>query len=434
MKNIIKKIIPKVFFNFYYFFLAELGAFIYGYPSKKIIVIGITGTKGKTSTSNFLWSALNSAQIKTGIISTANIRIGNKEKINDFHMTMPGRFVIQKYLREIVKEGCEVAIVEVTSQGILQYRHKGIDFDVAIFTNLTPEHIDAHGSFENYKKTKGKFFECLSKSKHKKFRGKAFPKIIVTNADSSEEEYFKKFNADQKYSFGIKNNASYKANDVKTENGVVSFDVDSKIYELSLPGVFNIYNALPAVSLAKSFGISYEDVFCGLKKISNIPGRMEEINAGQNFKVFVDYAHEKASMTACVETARSLALNNKIIILLGAEGGGRDKGKRSAMGEVVGKYADHVVVSNVDPYDDDPMPIAEDIAVVAEKHGKKRNENLFVILDRRQGINKALSLANEGDVVMITGKGAEQSMIIGNQTIDWDDRKVVREELLKING
>lgn len=414
---------------------ALIAAVYFCSPSKRLIVIGVTGTKGKTSAINYIWSVLSAGGIKTGIITTANVRIGEHEIMNPFHMTMPGRFKIQRFLREMVRDGCEVAIVETTSQGIAQYRHIGIDYDVALFTNLSPEHIDSHKTFENYKATKAELFKTLSRSIRKKFRSKSFHKSIVVNADSEHAGYYLKFQADNKITYSIDQSSDHRAEGIQIATDGAVFDMHGVHYELSIPGVFNVYNALPAICIGEIFGISVSDMQKGIKDLKLIPGRMEEIIEGEQYRVFVDYAHEKQSMTYVVEAGRSMVgVNGRVIILLGAEGGGRDKAKRPIMGEIVGKYADIVICSNVDPYEDDPLPIMEDIAVVAEREGKKRGENLFVIEDRREGINKALRLAREGDVVIITGKGAEQSIIIGGVSSPWDDRTVVREELRKILG
>lgn len=429
MKKIIKKITPDFILKLYHYFLAVLANVAYGFPSKKMIIIGVTGTKGKTTTSNFIWSTLESSGLKTGLLSTANLKIGREEILNPFHMTMPGRFVIQKYLKKMQKSGCKVAIVEVTSQGLIQYRHIGINFDFAVFTNLTPEHIDAHKSFENYKKAKGILFKYLTHFKQKKIDGKKIKKTIIVNKDDSNYEYFYSFDADKKITFSREVESDFKATNISQEKNFVSFSLSGSLFRLSVLGEFNVLNALPAILIARDLGLSDNSIAKGLESLSLIPGRMEIIEMGQNFKVVVDYAHEKQSMTLAMRTARQVAGDKKVIVLLGAEGGGRDKKKRPEMGEIVGKLADFVICSNVDPYEDDPLPIAEDIAVASEKVGKERDKNLFVILDRREGIKKALFLANEGDVVMITGKGAEQSMVIGGRTIPWDDRVIVREEL-----
>ena len=223
------------------------------------------------------------------------------------------------------------------------------------------------------------------------------------------------------------------ATNIKETKEGVDFTLGDKDFKLSILGKFNVYNALPAIEIARLFGINDEDISKGLMNLKTIPGRMEKIEEGQNFTVVVDYAHEKQSFTNVLETANNMReAGAKIIITLGAEGGGRDKAKRPIMGELAAKMADYIVVMSVDPYDDDPKEILEDIAISAEKNGKIRGENLFVIEDRREGINKALSLAKENDIVLVTGKGAEQSMIIGGKKSYWDDRLVVREELKKI--
>ena len=479
MKKIIKKISPFFLLEIYYYITAFLGAMIYGFPGKKMIVIGVTGTKGKTSTINFIWACLSAGGYKTGIISTANIRIGEKELPNTYHMTMPGRSEIQRLMSEMLKSGCKFCIVETTSEGIKQYRHIGVYYDMAVFTNLSPEHMDSHGgSFENYKKMKTKMFEIIS-SHTKIIDNKKIEKIIVVNKDSSHANDFLSFSSDKKITFSINenkqdntnsnssdnmnshsnNNADYTAHNVQNTNDGVQFDLnynknlsDSKSsnkvsFRLNILGKFNVYNVLPAVIISHLTGISDNLIAEGLSKLKIIPGRMEVLNEGQDFIVIVDYAHEKQSMTNVLQTANDMKNDMKknkenssdkfgtkeksrVIVLLGAEGGGRDKAKRPIMGEVSAKLADYVIISNVDPYDDDPRQILEDIAISCQKYGKIRGQNLFVIEDRREGIKKALSLAQRDDIVIITGKGAEQSMVVGNSRLPWDDRKVVREELL----
>ena len=435
LKSKIKNFVPEKIISFYHFCLAALAGFYYGWPSKKMITIGITGTKGKTSAANFIWSVLNTAGFKVGLIGTANIRIGDVEMLNKYHMTMPGRFILQGLLKKMLKAGCEYCIVETTSEGIKQWRHYGIFYDVAVFTNLTPEHLQAHGnSFEKYKKAKGKMFKSLDRGPRKFIEGKEIKKIIIVNYDDLHKEYFLNFPADKKINFGTKEGADFQADKIRNTGDGLEFFIGSMPYEINVLGKFNVYNALPAVAIGSLFDISKEKIREGLENLKNIPGRMERIDEGQEFLVFVDYAHEKEGMTAVLETAGEITAESigKVLVLLGAEGGGRDKIKRPILGEIAAKNADFVVISNVDPYEDDPKEICEDIAVAAENFGKIRNKDLFVIEDRREGIRKALSLANKNDVILITGKGAEQSIIIGGKRYPWDDRVVVREELNKI--
>lgn len=433
IKSLIKKLLPQKLVLLCHYLVASLASFYYGFPSKKMVVIGVTGTKGKTSTANFIWSSLTAGGYKTGLISTANIRIGEKETLNKYHMTMPGRFIIQKLLSQMLKENCQCCVVETTSEGIKQWRHKGIFYDIAVFTSLSPEHLESHGnSFEEYKKTKGRMFAALSKSPYKILADKRVEKIIIVNSDSPYKDYFLNFWADKKITFGLNDKADYVATNIKSTSSGVQFFVNSTEYKLNILGVFNVYNALPAIVISSVLGIPDELVQKGLQRLSSLPGRMEKIDEGQNFTVIVDYAHEKESMTAALDSVKKIVRDaSKIIVLLGAEGGGRDKAKRPIMGKLAGQKADFVIVSNVDPYEDDPIEILEDIANASEKVGKIRNRDLFVIEDRREGIRKALSLAQNQDIVLITGKGAEQSIVINGIRYPWDDRLVVREELRK---
>jgi len=418
MKSFLKLFIPEFILIWYHLVLAHLANFIYGHPSQKLFMVGVTGTKGKTSTANFVWSVLSAGGFKTGQISTANIRIGEQEFLNQFHMTMPSPFIIQKLLRQMVQAGCTHAVMEATSEGMKLYRHLGIQFDCAIFTNLTPEHLPSHGgSFEKYKQVKAKLFQSLKPTG-----------MAIVNADSEHADYYLRFAHGKKFTFGI-NSGEFQATKISDSNEGINFEVKNDSFNLNILGKFNIYNALPAIALGSALNLPDEKIRQGIEAIKIIPGRMEPINEGQSFRVFVDYAHEPVSMNAVLDTARNLAGKNHVIVLLGAEGGGRDKTKRGLTGQATGSKADFIICSNVDPYDDDPTEIVEEIARAAEAVGKIRDQNLFVIEDRRAGIAKALSLAQPNDVVVITGKGAEQSMIIGNKNIPWDDRKVVREEI-----
>jgi UDP-N-acetylmuramoyl-L-alanyl-D-glutamate--2,6-diaminopimelate ligase len=278
---------------------------------------------------------------------------------------------------------------------------------------------------------KGRMFAAISA--HKKcIGGEEVEKVIVANADSEHAPYYLSFMADKKITYSLESKSDLQGSDLHETKDGVDFTAGDFAYHINILGGFNVINALPAIAVAKHLGVKEELIAQGLQNMKLIPGRMEVIDEGQNYKVIVDYAHEKESMSRVLAAGRGIAgAHGKVIVLLGAEGGGRDKNKRAHMGELVGKLADYVVVSNVDPYEDDPTEIVEDIARVAEQNGKTREHDLFVIEDRRSGIAKALSLAEAGDVVLITGKGAEQSIVIGGALAPWDDRTVVREELLK---
>ena len=417
----------------YHWVLAYLGAVFYGFPSKKLIIIGVTGTKGKTSTAYFIWRALNSAGVKTGMIGTISICIGNEEKINNLHMTMPGRFIIQKNLKRMLRGGCLAAVIETTSEGIKQWRHKGIVYDIAVFTNLTPEHIPSHGSFENYRAMKQKVFKELSSSFRKTISGRKIPKVIIINIDSPEAPHFLKFASDQKITFGLSSAADLRAENVDEKDLGVEFKIKNQNIKLALLGKFNALNALPAIAIGEILKLDPKKVIQGIEELSKIPGRMEIVQKTP-FMVIVDFSYERESMTAALRSGRELLKKgSRLIVLLGAPGGGRDKSHRPIMGQIAAQLADLIVVSTDEPYNDDPLQIINDIAEAAAKAGKREGMNLFKIPDRREGIAQALSLAKPSDVVIIAGMGALQSRMIGNKAVPWDDRVVVREELKKMN-
>jgi UDP-N-acetylmuramoyl-L-alanyl-D-glutamate--2,6-diaminopimelate ligase len=394
MKEILKKFLPNFLISFYHFILAFLGAIIYGFPSKKLILIGITGTNGKTTTSEMIAAIFEGSGKKIALLNSIRFKIGNEEKINKLRMTMPGRFFIQRFLKKAVKEGCQFAILEVTSEGIKQYRHKFLDFKVAVFTNLAPEHIEAHGSFEKYREAKGKLFQATKE-------------IHVINVEDENSDYFLKFPAKRKITYGLKKG------EINLEN--------TKL-KLKILGEFNLYNALSAISVAISQGIDKNFAAKILEEFKGVPGRMEKV-ISEPFKVIVDYAFtpqalEKVYSTLANEKIRT---NSRLICVLGACGGGRDKWKRPVLGELAAKYCDKIIVTNEDPYDEDPWQIIEQVASGTKEKARK-------ILDRREAIKEALKLAKEGDIVVITGKGCEPSIVIKGKKIPWDDRKVVQEE------
>lgn len=435
MKEFIKKLFPKSLLSFYHKILAVLAVIFYQFPSNKMIIIGVTGTNGKTTTCNLIARILEEAGFKVGLATTANFKIAGREWINNLKQTMPGRFKLQKLLWQMLKEGCRYAVIETSSEGIIQHRAWGINYDVAIFTNLTPEHIESHGSFENYKKAKGVLFSNLAR-KEKNIGENKVKKISVINLDDKEADYFLQFVADEKWGYGIKlaidsrksKIKTLKADSIKLTPRGVGFNVRDIRIELNLLGRFNVYNALAAVSVALSQGIDWAVIKKALEKIKVIPGRMELIDEGQNFTVIVDYAHEPVALANVYHALNSLS-PSKIISVLGACGGGRDKSKRPILGKLAAQYTDYVIVTNEDPYDENPEKILEAVLEGVIKGRKILGENCFKIIDRKEAIKFALKKAQAGDVVIITGKGSEQCIVQDNKKIPWDDRKIVREIL-----
>lgn len=431
IRGILKSIFGENLFIYYHRSLAILASYIYGNPSKNMLVVAVTGTKGKTSALNFLWHVLTSGGYKVGLISTANIKIGSQEKMNWYHMTMPGRFLLQKLLKEMNEARCDIVLVEATSEGMKMGRHIGLYYDVAVFTNLFPEHLKSHNnSFEEYKKAKGILFENLSKLPVKRWNGADVDKVIISNVDDSNGDYYYNFPADKKYSFG-KNNGDYKFTDVVETSTGTTFNFEENKYTIPLLGEFNIYNAMPAILLGKHLEISGEKIVEGVKNCSVIPGRMEIINEGQNFTAIVDYAHEGVSMRQALLASKKALKGegNKLIAVYGAEGGGRDTKKRETMSKAVTELAQYAIVTLSDPFDTDPKEINKDIISWLTKFGFKEGLNIWDYVDRREAIKKAVDLAAEGDVILFASKGAEQSIIFKDHTENWDDREEVRKAI-----
>lgn len=434
MKKIIKKLLPKSFLQLYHKFLAIFAAIIYGNPSDKLIIIGVTGTNGKSTTSSFIVQLLEGGGFTVGAASTIKFKIGDTEIPNTTKMTMVGRFKLQKLLAQMVEKGCTHVVIETTSQGIEQFRHLGINYDYAVFTNLTPEHIEAHGGFENYKKAKGKLFSHLMNSKRKIINGKVIKKTSVINIDDKHARFFLSFNPDQLVGYSLKGNHEMYSLDILNEAKIVSagaktqFDVKGKRFELPIPGAFNVYNMLAALSIAMLEGINLSKCQEIIKHMSSIEGRAEFINVGQDFNVIVDYAHEPAALNNIFDAAKNVTQGN-IIHVFGACGGGRDQGKQPILGEISADHAFFSILTNEDPYDDDPMEIIENIRRGFVKNDMTEGKDYIVERDRRKAIQHAFKRAKKGDTVLITGKGSEQAMMVKGEMIEWNEREIVLELL-----
>jgi len=438
MLSSIKRFVPKPLLQAYHWALSLLAAAWYAWPSKRMVVIGVTGTNGKTTVVNLIARILEEAGEKVGLTSTVNFRIAGEDVLNDMKMTMPGRFFLQKMLHRMAEAGCRFAVIETSSQGLEQYRHLGVDYDVAVFTNLTPEHIEAHGGFENYKNAKLKLFRHLASRKRKSLpmRGD-IKKVAVVNLESEHAWDFLDVAADKKYGFladGAETPAGkaswpmavVKGLDVKLKADGSSFVVRDARFELKMPGRYNVLNALAAISVGLSQGVPLETMSRALAKVDNVPGRFERIDEGQDFSVIVDYAPEPESLRQ-VYAAIDRMERKRLIHVLGSAGGGRDVARRPVLGRMAGEKADVAVVTNEDPYDDDPRVIIDQVAAGAVEAGKKDGETLFRIDDRREAIRKAIAMAGAGDVVLLTGKGAEQAIVgRGGKLLPWDERKVAR--------
>ncbi|MBU1045620.1 UDP-N-acetylmuramoyl-L-alanyl-D-glutamate--2,6-diaminopimelate ligase [Patescibacteria group bacterium] len=454
MKRIIKKIIPPFFLNWYYQFFPLLGAVWYRFPSKKLVVVGVTGTNGKSTTIQLVSDILRQAGLKVASLSSIRFQTGDKLWQNKLKMTMPGRLKLHHFLRKAVNSGCQYAVLEVTSEGIKQCRHKFIDFDAAIFTNLEKEHIESHGSFEKYRQAKGKLFQMPGL------------KCAIVNLDDAQADYFLSFPVKEKWGYTVNpksnppaslparncciaaggreqaslrslagGNAKMENQDLKIVEGEEvnlfedhsEFSVSGQEFSIPLVGEFNVYNALAAVSFGLSQGLNLDIIAEALKKTAGVPGRMEFV-IKEPFRAVVDYAHTPKALENVYQTlslGKQQDAKKKLICVLGSCGGGRDKWKRPVFGALAGQYCDKIVLTNEDPYDEDPIQIIEAIEA-----GVPQNADYEKIFDRRAAIKKALSLANPGDTIAITGKGGEPWICAaGGKKIPWDDRQIVREEM-----
>ncbi len=417
-----KKLIPRRLFNAlqpaYHYAMALIGALVYDFPSREIYTIAVTGTKGKTSTVELINSILEEAGYKTAVAGTLRFKTAGKEIPNMYKMTMPGRFFQQWFLRQAVKAGCTHAILEMTSEGAKQFRHKFIDLDILVFTNLAPEHIESHGSYEKYLDAKLSIAREL---------GRSLKKHTAVVANISDQEGRRFLNV----AGTIRERIGYSLADARpykfTEMGIEMF-VGGLHIRSQLRGKFNVLNILAAIAVAKHIGIPPKAISEGIARCSMIRGRVEKIEAGQAFEVIVDYAHTPDSLKALYEALLAEKKEKNLICVLGSTGGGRDTWKRSAMGAIADEYCSRIILTNEDPYDEDPEKIVRDI------RGGIQEKLFEIIMDRREAIERALCLAKtESGSVVITGKGTDPYIMIANgRKIPWDDATVAREELAKV--
>lgn len=403
----------------YHFLLAFLSAALYGFPARSLIVIGVTGTKGKSSTAEMINAIFEEAGYKTALLNSIRIKTADSSRSNTMRMSMPGRFFIQSFLAKARASGCRVAILEMTSEGARQYRHRGIALDALVFTNLAPEHLESHGSLQAYADAKYELGRALSRSRKR-------PRIMVANADDAESARYLTLPVEEALPFSLSACSPWSADD---HGGYFTFD-GTRI-PVVLPGEFSLKNALAAATLARAFSIKTPVIARALGKLSLIPGRAERIEAGQDFAVVVDYAHTPDSLVALYDaygapvSSTSLGVKRKLICVLGSTGGGRDKWKRPVMGKLASERCDIVILTNEDPYDEDPRAIVDEIA-------RAMTKNPLIILDRRAAIARAIELAQVGDAVLITGKGTDPTICGPRSTsLPWSDAQVAREEVEK---
>lgn len=395
--------------NLFHLLRAILANIAHRFPSKKLVVIGVTGTDGKTTTATLIWHILRTAHKPAGLISSVAAYIDDQEIDTGFHVTTPDPWALQKFLKLMVNKGLKYTVIEVTSHGLDQHRLFGINFQVGIVTNVTHEHLDYHKTYENYLKAKSKLFERV--------------KIAVLNKDDKSYEYLNsklEIRNSKLVNYGIKNKADFTP---------VTFK-----FKTRLPGEHNQYNCLAAIAAASSLGVPQEKIREAVASFKGVEGRMEEISEGQNFKVIIDFAHTPNALENALKTLKKLPHYRKLIVVFGCAGL-RDFQKRPMMGEIAARLADIAVLTAEDPRTEDVSKIIEQIAKGCKKAGGREGKSFFRVPDRREAIRFAIQkLAKKGDIVVICGKGHERSMCFGTTEYPWSDQEEARKALKKLNA
>ena len=423
-----------------------LAAAYHDYPSRKLILIGVTGTDGKTTTSTLIHSILKVATNgKAGLISTVSADLGGKTVDTGLHVTTPSAPQIQALLAQMVANGLTHCVLEMTSHGLAQGRLNGVDIDVAVLTNLTHEHLDYHGTFEAYRAAKGRMFEMLSKS----YRKEGQPKISVINADDPNAEFFALFPTDKVLRYGIREAAEISASITYLPNSIEFLvvnligwraytkehpdeliDPKFRAFSISLVGEFNVANALAAIAAAQSLldqGHKVDSLIQqGLQQVKSIPGRMERIDEGQLYTAIVDFAHTPNALENALKASRGMLTEGKRLITIIGSAGLRDREKRRLMAEVAARLADFTILTAEDPRTESLDDILETMAQGCISQGGGEGKTFIRVPDRGQALYQACQMAQAGDIVIACGKGHEQSMCFGTTEYPWDDRQALR--------
>lgn len=418
MKSILSKLFPQAVKNWYHLVNAVLANVVYGFPSRKMVVIGVTGTNGKTTTTHMIGAILRAAGKKTAVASTIDFWINDERTVNESKFTTMNSWQLQKFLRQAQEAGCEYAVLETSSHALHQYRVWGVQYDIAVLTNITREHLDYHKTLERYRAAKRMLFRHIRKA--------------VINADLEDVRGFIRSvekNGGIVTLYSTKNaEADLCAGGIQLDFHKTEFRIEDELYHLYIPGLFNIENALAAIGVAKMLEIPYPVISKALAEIKGVPGRMEMVPNSQNVDIIIDYAVTPDAFKKLYGSILPLKIpGTKIIHVFGACGE-RDRGKRPILGEIAAQRADIIILTNEDPYHENGERILDEIEPGVARF-KREEKDYFRIYDRRAAIKKALSLAEIGDIVLITGKGAETSMAIGDERISWSERQAIEEAL-----
>lgn len=389
----------------------------YRFPGKRMRVIGVTGTNGKTSTCFMIWKMLNEAGHKTGLMTTVAWGVDKLEEQIE-HMTTVDTETLNKRMQRIAESGAEFLVLEITSHALAQNRIYGVPIEIAVMTNVTHEHLDYHKTFKNYRDAKRKLFKVAQYG--------------VINEDDESWSYFAS-DVDEYITYGI-NSGILKAEKIELAAEGVKYEVEEAGEELKIrthiPGKFTVYNSLAATAVGLKLGLTRKQIEDGILALVSVEGRMNRVNEGQDFEVIVDYAHTPDAFIKVFESVVP-GKKRRIISLFGGAGR-RDESTRAERGEIGAKNSDIVIITEDDSRDEDRTLIAEEFARGAEKAGKTREKDLFVILDREEAIEKAISLAKKDDIVLVLGKGHEKTILRAEGAVPFEDLKVVRKVLKKM--
>lgn len=407
--------------------LALMAAAFNGNPGRRLRVIGVTGTDGKTTTSTLAGAVLEAAGYSTGLLTTVAARIGSQTLDTGLHTTTPDPLDFHRYLALMVEAGLTYAIVETTSHGLDQDRTLGAEYDVAAVTNVTHEHLDYHGTYQAYLEAKAKLFRGLCHS----YRKPGVPKVAILNADDESYSYLRQFAADRIITYGIDNQADVRPSEISQSNSKTILRASTPAGEVRaqspLLGRYNVYNMLAAIAIGVSQDVPPEAIGQGISAVNGIVGRLDRIDEGQDFIAVVDFAHTPNSLRRLLELARQMT-ERRVIVTFGCAGL-RDREKRPVMGEVAARLADAVVITSEDPRTEDPEAIMEAVAEGCRRAGGKEGQTFWRIADRAEAIRFAVGLAQPGDIVITTGKGHEQSMCIGTVETPWSEHAALRQAL-----